>query len=248
MNKFLLFTFSFFSLLFLNAQDFSIYEGTSFVTDISGTTVEFTENGTTSFDKTFSVKNNTTDDIVVKIRRVQLQAPLSEIAEQVCWGPIPDPGFDGFCYDYNSSNSNWLSNNTPLITPSNFGELKIKLTPNATSGSIHYRYYLEGTDVNRTKYDSIDVKILSTLSLKEFKNVTPTIQVYPNPVDNVLNILFTNNSESFVKITDVLGKTILEDKFVGSKKVDVNTFKNGVYIVAITNNGTTTSKRIVVRH
>jgi hypothetical protein len=248
MKKILLVSSIVLSSLAAKAQGFEIYEGTSSTTDISGSVIEFNENGTTSFEKTFSVKNTTGAPIGVKIRRVQVLSPNSYVDEQICWGTIPDPMFEGTCIDFNSTNTNWISPNTSVITSENEGELKIKITPNSTSGSMQFRYYIEGVDANKTKYDSIDVKIISPLAVKEVKN-SILVNTFPNPANDFLTVQVKGlQNESTVKITDVLGNLIIEEKFLAQRKFDVSELKNGVYIVTVYNNGSMIqNRRIVVK-
>ena len=58
------------------------------------------------------------------------------------------------------------------------------------------------------------------------------ILLYPNPTNNILNIkLLNNNFISSVKIYDLQGKLILEDK---TTKISVNHLSKGMYLVKVT--------------
>ncbi len=66
------------------------------------------------------------------------------------------------------------------------------------------------------------------------------IRIYPNPADKVLNIETSYDIE--VKISNVLGKTVLSSK---EKQININNLPQGVYIVKIeTDKGTITKKVI----
>lgn len=75
------------------------------------------------------------------------------------------------------------------------------------------------------------------------------LSVYPNPAtDYVLLTLNGSSSDAEVIITDVLGKEVHSEKFSGSKKLNVHDFKNGVYVLSVVSNGTTFTKRFVIKH
>jgi hypothetical protein len=72
-------------------------------------------------------------------------------------------------------------------------------------------------------------------------------KIFPNPMENELNIVFTQeNSEGKIMFYDINGKTCLEQNLEKTNnKISVNELKNGFYIVSIeTNNGTKQYKLI----
>ena len=70
--------------------------------------------------------------------------------------------------------------------------------------------------------------------------------VYPNPVTNgVLYINTTANLEKNVAIFDVLGKQVLNT--TATESVNVSNLKGGVYIVKITEEGKTATRKLVIK-
>jgi hypothetical protein len=71
-------------------------------------------------------------------------------------------------------------------------------------------------------------------------NVTDaTVQLYPNPTSNVLNINAEGVQE--VSVIDINGRTVMTEKNVNT--VNLSDLANGVYYVrVITNNGVATEK------
>lgn len=109
------------------------------------------------------------------------------------------------------------------------------------SGSITTR--IDGIEV----YNS-DINALNDIELKENE-----ITVYPNPVQNQLNIKFLNNNWSNLDLTlyDISGK-ILIHKTVDSintfdNRLDVSLLKNGLYFLKITSDRKTITKKINIR-
>lgn len=165
--------------------------------------------------------------------------------EQICWAPTPDLNFEGVCL---------IPNSNPWTTPNNFtvpnnGLTYLKFDIHTYgAGSIHYRFYvMDGS----TKVDSVDVMVSTTLGIKDKKNEEISMSIYPNPATSILNISAQGLDGNYdVRMTDVLGKVVYNETVIGSsKKVDVSDFKNGVYLVTITEKGTAIqTRRIVVKH
>jgi hypothetical protein len=91
-----------------------------------------------------------------------------------------------------------------------------------------------------------------------FASVTPTnlgvkqnsisgLNVYPNPVSNG-NLFITSNSTASkgVVIFDVLGKQVLKTT-VSNQAVNVSSLNRGVYVVKITEDGKTATRKLVIK-
>lgn len=85
----------------------------------------------------------------------------------------------------------------------------------------------------------------SNLSVNQ--NAIAGLEVYPNPVTNGTLFIDTNaNAEKSVIVFDVLGKQVLNTKTT-SNAVNVANLKSGVYIVKITEEGNTATRKLVIR-
>lgn len=85
-----------------------------------------------------------------------------------------------------------------------------------------------------------------TLSNKSFDAIAG-LSLYPNPVSgNVLNITSAANSAMNVAIFDVLGKQVINTK-VTNNTVNVSNLNAGVYIVKVTEDGKTATRKLVVK-
>lgn len=84
-----------------------------------------------------------------------------------------------------------------------------------------------------------------TLSLNE--NAIAGLKVYPNPVPNGrLFIETAANAERTVAIYDLLGKNVLNTT-TSNSEINVASLNAGVYIVKITEEGNTTSRKLIIR-
>jgi hypothetical protein len=75
-----------------------------------------------------------------------------------------------------------------------------------------------------------------------------SIAIYPNPADDIMNIEIETIHNAFMEIYDVNGRLILRKAFhAENEKVDVSGFSAGVYLVKITQNGTVSIEKVLVR-
>lgn len=230
-----------------SAQTLGMYRsvnGNVSTDDISGTTVQFNYSGS-NYEDAFVVRNLTNTTISTKIRRVQISTPGSQIDEQVCWGELGTA--NGECIDFNSSNPSFLSGITVDLNTTNEGEFLVHINPNATSGTFLYRYYLEevGTGIY---HDSIDVQVTVTADVKEKSPVS--ISIYPNPANDFIQVALQGTTgENKVRMVDILGNVVLEEKMNQTKKFDISGLKNGVYVLTVYSNGSLMqTRRMIVKH
>lgn len=73
------------------------------------------------------------------------------------------------------------------------------------------------------------------------------LTIYPNPVSNgKLYISSTKNLSKHIEIFDVLGKKIYDTGLFGNV-LDISRLNNGVYIIKITENNITVTRKLVVK-
>ena len=69
--------------------------------------------------------------------------------------------------------------------------------------------------------------------------------VYPNPANSYVNISSQEIGDKNIAIYNVLGKQVINT--TTSERVDISTLTSGVYIVKISQNGVSSTKKLVVR-
>jgi len=115
--------------------------------------------------------------------------------------------------------------------------------PTATSCKIAFRYFVTSGGPSGANSDFIGVDSFSVdrplSSDSFFKN---NFSIYPNPVNNVLNISVKNEMTiNSLSITDLNGRVVSTSS--SSTSIDVSNLSSGVYFVSIeTNEGKGTSK------
>ena len=86
---------------------------------------------------------------------------------------------------------------------------------------------------------------MSSYSTEVVKDIDG-LSIYPNPVSNgKIYITSTLNKPKEVKIYDVLGKMAMSETIIG-KELNVSNLNPGVYILRITENELSTTRKLVV--
>ena len=82
------------------------------------------------------------------------------------------------------------------------------------------------------------------LSTKQ--NSISGLNLYPNPVSNgVLYITSNSSNAKTVSVYNILGKQVLNTK-TSNNAVNVTNLKSGSYIVKISENGNTDTKKLII--
>jgi hypothetical protein len=79
--------------------------------------------------------------------------------------------------------------------------------------------------------------IVNPNAINDYASVATTITVYPNPASDKLYLrteAFATADEINYEITDVFGKTVLEDNYSVSGYVDVSGLSGGIYFIRVT--------------
>ncbi|MEO1033116.1 MAG: T9SS type A sorting domain-containing protein [Bacteroidota bacterium] len=127
-----------------------------------------------------------------------------------------------------------------------------------------------GTDINATLGGVTELRILSnpnpawrgevtsaemhidnitatgSLSTPEFKKQNAEFTISPNPAKNKLNIVLPSNEDMKLEVFDVLGKRVYHGTISQlSSSIDVSNWRSGVYLVKVSNDQATQTKRFI---
>jgi len=88
---------------------------------------------------------------------------------------------------------------------------------------------------------------VTALGIEQFNN-NIQLTVYPNPASQVLNITFTKNTESnnTIKLVNITGQTVYSNVIAKSEVIDISGFAKGIYMLVVTNDNNTVTKKIIV--
>lgn len=149
-------------------------------------------------------------------------------------------------YDYTANYLNlW-------INPTNGSAPSLGATPTTPLTALGWFTLRQDSDANTPNITVDELRITTsitdlglTLGVKE--NNIAGLKIYPNPVSNgTLFIETAANAEKTVTVFDVLGKQVLSTT-TSDNAVNVSSLHTGVYIVNITEEGKTASKKLVIR-
>ncbi len=86
------------------------------------------------------------------------------------------------------------------------------------------------------------------------KNIYAEIKVFPNPAGHLINIDFTKTNSPYnsLQLFDISGRVVYEENnteniFTTTKKIDVQHFQPGIYMLKVTGNEGVYSTRVAVR-
>jgi len=225
-----------------------ITKTTDTTTLINGQTYDASLDGSNSA-LYFYVKNISTHAQFLNVIRRQL-TPVNDpgLDEQLCFGA----GF-GLCVPVTTTDSIFRFPDSTKFSSQQRGTLEIHFNNYSIPTDLEYRYYI--VDAFDNKIDSIDIsaKTIPGLGVKEVaKNANVSVNIYPNPVSDVLNINIngTQSSNNTVRLVDVLGKTVYMGHMDNAKKLNVSDMNNGVYILKVSDGlgNVLQNKRIIIRH
>ena len=93
--------------------------------------------------------------------------------------------------------------------------------------------------------DGIGSHSLATLSNVDFDS--KEFNIYPNPSNGNIKINFENSNEKyFVQVFSILGQKVFEKEYTNSSSAAVNNLQKGIYLVKITNDTKSVTKKLIV--
>jgi hypothetical protein len=80
-------------------------------------------------------------------------------------------------------------------------------------------------------------------------DITESMELYPNPAKDVLNVKLTSASDFNVEVSDLLGKVVLRNQISGKRNaaIDVSALPEGLYMIRIETDNNTFLDRVIVK-
>lgn len=81
------------------------------------------------------------------------------------------------------------------------------------------------------------------------ENNVSLIELYPNPANDLVNIVYQSNQDVVMSVIDISGKSVLNDVLPGNQfiaNISVSNLKSGVYILRLTTNNTLITKKLII--
>lgn len=137
---------------------------------------------------------------------------------------------------YSEDNAQWMHKEVTVTAPAGAAKLRFQART----------YHQDNIGGGYIYFDDLSFVDVTTAGLEE-QNIQG-LQMFPNPLSgNVLNIATSSDSsDKSVAIFDMLGKQVVNTK-VANGTVDASGLSAGIYIVKITEEGKTATKKLVVK-
>lgn len=95
------------------------------------------------------------------------------------------------------------------------------------------------------KYSPFTTSNCTVLDVNSFS--VDKVAIYPNPAKNQIQILNIDNISAEIRIFNVLGKQVLQQKNISANSVDISNLESGVYLLNISAEGKSKTQKLVVQ-
>ena len=213
--------------------------------------VQYIATATTGFDQRFNVVPGATVTVSFWYKAARTNGATTGNTARI-WGvftdpssatpttPINPPGTTG------AADDPLRNSNTYLAQASTWTQVTItsQVPVGATVFQLQFRAYNGATvSFDNISFSSPGASVLSSSSF----NAIDGLKMYPNPLSgNTLYLTSTANAEMSVQIFDIVGKEVIKSN-VMNNTVNVSGLNAGVYIVKITEEGKTATRKLVIQ-
>mgnify|MGYP003493834134 FL=1 len=212
--------------------------------------VQYIATATTGFDQKFNVVAGSSVTVSFWYKAARTNGATTGNTARI-WGvftdpssatpttPINPPGTTG------AADDPLRNSNTYLAQASTWTQVTItsQVPVGATVFQLQFRAYNGATvSFDNISFSSPGASVLSSSSF----NAIDGLKMYPNPLSgNTLYLTSTANAEMSVQIFDIVGKEVIKSN-VMNNTVNVSGLNAGVYIVKITEEGKTATRKLVI--
>ncbi|RTY97350.1 T9SS type A sorting domain-containing protein [Flavobacterium sp. RSP49] len=113
------------------------------------------------------------------------------------------------------------------------------------TGNVSITLSGNSTASNRVRFDDLSWTCAASLRVNELE--TKSFEIYPNPSNGNIKINFNNSNEKYsVQVFSVLGQKVFEKEYTNSSSAAVNNLQKGVYLIKITNDSKSVTKKLIV--
>ena len=96
---------------------------------------------------------------------------------------------------------------------------------------------------DRVIFDDLSYTCYAPMNVEEFN--IETVKLHPNPTKGSLTIGLKSSKDTNIEIYDILGKPVFRTLISKTSTIDLQNLKSGIYIVKITQNNSTITKKLV---
>lgn len=231
----------FFTVGFTSAQIVDIFDENGNI--ITNTTIKFynVPQTTDPIDVNFKLRNNSSNEISIKIARAIVGEAVIGSTSQICTPNTQSN--NGVCYmpSKDITNPFTLKANE---TSGEGGHISFKQGPNSGETTIEFTVM----DVNDTFSSSFILMFSTFPPTAVYTNLAREFSVYPNPASNSFKIKHNFGNDAVVEVYNMLGKLVFKENS-NSGVIDCSRWENGYYFCRLYNQGKIEKTiKIVVAH
>tara|TARA_Y100001954_G_scaffold100283_1_gene109252 strand:+ start:780 stop:2738 length:1959 start_codon:yes stop_codon:yes gene_type:complete len=78
------------------------------------------------------------------------------------------------------------------------------------------------------------------------EDILPSVSVYPNPSNGIINVNIEDNREYSIEITNILGDIIILKEINSNNSIDLSQFGKGTYLVKVSSSDLSKTEKIVI--
>jgi hypothetical protein len=123
---------------------------------------------------------------------------------------------------------------------------------NAEFKNVVSIYVSPANEIYLSDFQNNRIRKIGALNSVSYPDQPLSLNIYPLPVSNSLNIESQNANIFFqLKITDVLGKDMRIETLElrqGKTSIDVSTFQNGIYFLTVTSGKESSTQKLIINH
>jgi hypothetical protein len=104
-----------------------------------------------------------------------------------------------------------------------------------------------GAGGNALFVDEININTLTKLAVAEASKVNNQFEIFPNPATNNFTVKLTDSKIATISVKDITGKEVISAVSNGLESiVDCNQLNNGLYIVEVTVDGSSSKQKLII--
>jgi hypothetical protein len=211
--------------------------------------VKYVATATTGFDQKFSVTPGsivaisfwykaTRTDGAATGNTARIWSVFTDPSSATPLAPINPPGTTGSTDDVLRNNNTYL----PQATTWTQVIVNSQVPVGATTFTLQLRAYNGSTvSFDNISFASPGAVYLSSASFSQIDG----LKIYPNPTKNVLNISTNSNLAKTIQVYDMIGKEVINTQI--ENQLNVSNLTTGMYVAKITEDGKTSTTKLVIQ-
>ena len=124
-----------------------------------------------------------------------------------------------------------------------------KVMDNEGADSTYWKIYFTGfTGMSEGKYTFVQKEVGTGTSVEGLNDI-PMFEVYPNPAQNHINVLYNATDDVTIRIFNISGKTVYNRKIIApgfnNVVVDISSLQLGLYVITIETTNAVSQRKFI---